>query len=145
MPNRAQWGGLAFISDQAADELRSVAVESSDILLNITGDSILRTCVVDPSVLPARVNQHVSIIRPLAEIPPRFLHLYLVRQEMKEFLLGFDTGGTRKAVTKGHLESVPVLVPPPSVLSTFKRITDPFYLTFRTSARHNPRISARRP
>ncbi len=122
-----RWDGLAFISDQAADELHGVTVEKSDILFNITGDSILRTCVVDPSVLPARVNQHVSIIRPAAEIPPRFLHLCLVRPQMKEFLLGFDTGGTRKAVTKGHLESVPVLVPPPSVLSRFKRITDPFY------------------
>ena len=35
--------------------------------LNITGASVARCCIVPEDVLPARVNQHVSIIRPIAE------------------------------------------------------------------------------
>ena len=50
------WGGLARITDEAADQLKSVTVQAGDVLLNITGASILRTCIVVPDVLPARVN-----------------------------------------------------------------------------------------
>ena len=121
------WGGIAYISDDAAHELRGVVVEPDDVLLNITGDSILRTCVVDPAVLPARVNQHVAIIRACPDVPHRYLHLYLVRPEMKHFLLGFDAGGTRKALTKGHLESIQVPLPPGPLLDIFRAVTDPLF------------------
>jgi len=121
------WDGLARITEETAEQLRNVTVEPNDILLNITGDSILRTCIVEPSVLPARVNQHVSIIRAVPEIPCRYLHLYLVQPQIKNLLLGFDTGGTRKAVTKGQLESVSVPVPSESVLLRFREITNPLY------------------
>ena len=56
--------GLAFISDDHAEALHNVEVLPEDVLLNITGDSVARVCQVDPLVLPARVNQHVAIIRP---------------------------------------------------------------------------------
>ena len=70
--------GLAFISDEHADALRHVEVFPNDVLLNITGDSVARVCQVDPQVLPARVNQHVTIIRPKPEeLDPRFLRYYL--------------------------------------------------------------------
>ena len=96
-------------------------------MLNITGDSILRTSIVDPGVLPARVNQHVAIIRAREGIPSRFLHLYLVQPSSKAILLGNDAGGSRAAVTKGHLEAFPVILPTPPVLSAFREVTTPWY------------------
>ena len=107
--------------------MRNVAVEVDDILINITGDSILRTCVVDPSVLPARVNQHVAIVRAADGIPPRFLHLYLAQPSTKAHLLGNDAGGSRPAITKGHLELLPVLLPSQPVLNAFKSLTEPWF------------------
>lgn len=124
---RFSWDGLARITEETAEQLRNVTVEPNDILLNITGDSILRTCVVEQAVLPARVNQHVVIIRALPEIPCYYLHFCLVQPQMKNLLLGFDTGGTRKAVTKGQLESVPILVPSESILLVFKKLTAPMF------------------
>ena len=121
------WDGLARITDDAANDLRNVTVQHNDILINITGDSILRTCVVTPEVLPARVNQHVAIIRACEPVPPRFIHQFLVRPETKDILLGFDSGGSRKAVTKGHLESLPILTPPQPVLGQFAALTEPFF------------------
>jgi type I restriction enzyme S subunit len=82
------WDGLARISDDAAAQLKGVEVHLEDVLLNITGASILRTCVVIPDVLPARVNQHVAIIRANDGIPPRYLHNHLLQQKTKDFLLG---------------------------------------------------------
>ena len=54
---------LAHISDEQAAKLDNVAIEENDVLLNITGASVARSCVVPNKILPARVNQHVCIIR----------------------------------------------------------------------------------
>jgi type I restriction enzyme, S subunit len=121
------WAGLARLTDKSAAELKNVEVMQHDVLLNITGDSILRTCVVDPAVLPARVNQHVAIIRAIKGIPPRFLHLYLVQESMKSILIGMSAGATRHAITKGHLESIDVLKPSAQVLASFEQFTTPWF------------------
>jgi type I restriction enzyme S subunit len=122
------WSGLARISNDAADQLKSVEVKPTDVLLNITGASILRTCVVIPDVLPARVNQHVAIIRANENIPSRYIHLHLLQRKTKEFLLGLNAGGSREAVTKVHIESVPIIRPSDAVLAAFKEITNSIYL-----------------
>jgi type I restriction enzyme S subunit len=121
------WSGLARLTEKSATELRNVEVLRNDVLINITGDSILRTCVVDPSVLPARVNQHVAIIRAREGIPPRYLHLYLVQDAMKSFLIGMSAGATRHAITKGHLECTDVLKPSAAVLAAFDKLTAPWF------------------
>ncbi|WP_222128511.1 restriction endonuclease subunit S [Cellulosimicrobium sp. TH-20] len=104
--------GLAFLSQEAAAALRGVTVETGDVLINITGDSILRTAVVPESVLPARVNQHVAIVRSNGRVDPGFLQKWLSLPLMKEYMLGHSSGGTRKAITKGHLQSFPIPLPP---------------------------------
>ena len=124
-----QWAGLARLTDKSATELRNVEVVHNDVLLNITGDSILRTCVVDPAVLPARVNQHVAIIRANKGIPPHYLHLYLVQSSMKSSLMGLSAGATRHAITKGHLESIDMVRPSSGVLAAFEQLTTPWFET----------------
>lgn len=121
------WDGLARISDEAAEQLGHVDVRPNDVLLNITGASILRTCVVPPDVLPARVNQHVAIIRAKPGVSARYLHLHLLRPETKAYLLGRNAGASREAVTKGHIESVPLLDPGPKLMAAFDRLVEPLY------------------
>jgi type I restriction enzyme S subunit len=121
------WNGLARITDGDAQKLRGVTVAEGDILINITGDSILRCCVVDPAALPARVNQHVAIIRTKPNISNRFVHQFLVMPRTKEILIGFDAGGSRAAVTKAHLEALPVLFPGEQILAAFQAITTPLF------------------
>jgi type I restriction enzyme S subunit len=105
--------GLAYIGEQHAAELANVEVLEGDVLLNITGDSVARACQVDPHVLPARVNQHVAIIRPSPEkLDPRFLRYFLVSPAMQTKLLSWaGSGGTRNALTKGMIESFDVPAP----------------------------------
>ena len=71
--NEFKYEDLAHITDDAADQLKSVQIQENDVLFNITGASIARCCVVPTDVLPARVNQHVSILRLKQEVLPRFL------------------------------------------------------------------------
>jgi type I restriction enzyme S subunit len=103
--------GLAFIDEDQANELRSVTVKENDILLNITGDSVARVCKVPKEVLPARVNQHVAIIRSNNQrVICDYLLYYLF--SIKEHLLSLsEIGGTRNALTKGMLEELNILLP----------------------------------
>jgi type I restriction enzyme S subunit len=105
--------GLAYIGEKHASELDGVEIQKDDVLLNITGDSVARACQVDPHVLPARVNQHVAIIRPDPErLDPRFLRYFLVSPDMQTKLLSWaGSGGTRNALTKGMIESFDVPAP----------------------------------
>ncbi len=106
--------GLAFIGEHHADELRNVEVFENDVLLNITGDSVARVCQVVPDVLPARVNQHVAIIRPdSVNLDAGYLRYCLVSPEMQTLLLSWaGSGGTRNALTKGMIESLEISIPP---------------------------------
>lgn len=104
--------GLAYISEDIAAGMASVALEKGDVLFNITGDSIMRTTTVPEWVLPARVNQHVAIVRPNGRVLPLFLQKWLSLPVMKSYMLGHSSGGTRKAITKGHLQSFPIPIPP---------------------------------
>ena len=105
--------GVVYITQAAADKLSNVEVQEKDILINITGDSVARTCLAPSEYLPARVNQHVAIIRPdPEEFDARFLRYFLVSPTQQELLLTIaSAGATRNALTKGHLESLEVCKP----------------------------------
>lgn len=105
--------GLAFINEEQASRLDNVKVEEGDVLLNITGDSVARVCQVPSNVLPARVNQHVSIIRPDKNILlPDYLKYYLLNPTYKNKLLSLAAvGATRNALTKGMIEELDLKIP----------------------------------
>jgi type I restriction enzyme, S subunit len=104
---------LAFIDEAQAKELNGVTLQEGDVLLNITGASVARCCVVPSEFLPARVNQHVSIIRPKKEIiDSRFLNLLLTSKPYKDQLLFTgEQGATRQAITKAQIEAFKINFP----------------------------------
>jgi type I restriction enzyme S subunit len=106
--------GLVHIDDAQAAELNGVEVRPCDVLLNITGDSVARCTQVDPVILPARVNQHVLIIRPRPDVlDPGFLRYALVAPAMQASLLVMaSAGATRNALTKNMIEDLAVEAPP---------------------------------
>lgn len=109
------YDGLAHITEDAAEKLNGVTVLKNDVLLNITGDSVARTCIVPESVLPARVNQHVAIVRPnQEEVNPLFLNYYLASPYMQSFMLGLAVGkgASRNAMTKDMIANFEVPCPP---------------------------------
>ena len=109
---------LAHITLQQAKTLDAVSVESRDVLLNITGVSVARCCMVPDSILPARVNQHVMIIRSSKIIYSYYL-LFLLYFS-KEKLLGISqSGSTREAITKSEIEKFTILVPSMETIRNF--------------------------
>ena len=117
--------GLAFISDAQAHGLRGAQLEPRDLFLNITGDVVTfgRACMVPDGVLPARVNQHVSIIRlDSKRADPDFVLSYLTHPAVKEYIEAFNAGGSRRAITKAHIESFVVPLPPMAVQSAISQV-----------------------
>ena len=105
------WDGLAYINDEQASKLNGVELEQNDVLLNITGDSVARACIVPDEALPARVNQHVAIIRGDQSIVLNDYILYYL-QFKKQYLLSLSQGGaTRNALTKGMIEELEIPLP----------------------------------
>jgi type I restriction enzyme S subunit len=110
-----KYSKLAFLDDAQAGELSNVKVQSRDVLLNITGASVARCTIVPEDVLPARVNQHVSIIRPIVDkLDADFLHYLLISKPYKDQLLktGEEGGSTRQAITKAQIQEFSVAYPP---------------------------------
>ncbi len=104
--------GLAFIDDEQAKKLKNVIVEKDDVLFNITGASVCRCCIVEEKYLPARVNQHVAIIRATKKVLPNYLHQILVSPRIKLQLLNIAKGATsREAITKQQLEDFKIPLP----------------------------------
>ncbi|MCK5591837.1 MAG: restriction endonuclease subunit S, partial [Candidatus Pacebacteria bacterium] len=105
--------GIVYIDKEAAEKLNNVTVEKDDVLINITGDSVARVCLAPAHFFPARVNQHVAIIRPNRdEYNPCFLRYYLITPQAQNELLSLaSSGATRNALTKGMLENIKVPKP----------------------------------
>ena len=112
--NSFDYSGLVFIDDEAAKKLKNVELKENDILLNITGDSVARCTMVPQRLLPARVNQHVCILRANNKIiHPFYLKSFLVNSKMQEIMLSLaQSGGTRAALTKGMIENFEIPIPP---------------------------------
>ncbi len=108
-----EYKDLAHISDEQAARLDNVTIEENDVLLNITGASVARSCVVPTEVLPARVNQHVCIIRCKECIIPEFLNKLLIDDNYQDLLWSIaGSGATREAITKQQVEGLQIIVPP---------------------------------
>ncbi len=117
--------GLAYINDEQAAKLSAVEVEPLDILLNITGASVGRCCIAPEHHLPARVNQHVMIIRMRSSAcGPHFALHTINSYRPKERLLriGRAGGSTREALTKDNVKQIQVQIPPEELRQSFESI-----------------------
>ena len=117
-----EYKDLAYISAKQAFEMKNVELIENDVLFNITGASVTRTCVVPNTILPARVNQHVAIIRCINEsLNPIFLNNLFLQDGFKYKLLNLARAGgaTREAITKQQLEDLNVILPPIEMQNQF--------------------------
>lgn len=116
---------MAFIDDTQASKLANVVVEPNDVLLNITGASVGRCCMVQDRHLPARVNQHVMIIRAAPDlIGPHFLLHAINSYQNKERLLSIARAGgaTREALTKDVVSEFQIVLPPGRLRKEFEDV-----------------------
>lgn len=119
--NRFEYKDLVYITDEQAEKLDNVTIEKKDVLLNITGASVARCCIVPEEILPARVNQHVSIIRCKEMLLPEFVCHMMTENNYQKQLWNIATSGgaTREAITKQQIEELVFIVPPMELQKKF--------------------------
>ncbi len=118
---RFEFSNLAYIDEAQAAELDNVTVATRDILLNITGASVARCCMVPSYLMPARVNQHVAIVRSdPGRADPHYVLDTINSDQNKQQLLALAQGGaTREALTKETIENFPIMLPPRPLLDKY--------------------------
>lgn len=116
------WKDLTYIDDEQAAKLNGVTLMKGDVLLNITGASVARSCILPDELAGGRVNQHVSIVRvDQTKMLPIILNMVLINDSYQRFLLNDSrmAGATREAITKEDLKSMKVPLPPLSLQQQF--------------------------
>src|SRR5690606_17289314 len=73
LDNKLSLKNSTYIPEEVNDGMKNSIVNPLDILLNITGASLGRSCVVPKNFTTGNVNQHVCIIRLNKNNDPYFL------------------------------------------------------------------------
>lgn len=112
---------LAYIDEKQAQKLDNVNIKENDVLINITGASVARCCIVPSDVIPARVNQHVSVLRCSDMVNSIFLCYQIINDSYQNLLkkIGTSGGATREAITKKQIEDLEVILPPIELQNKF--------------------------
>jgi type I restriction enzyme, S subunit len=96
-------------------------VESNDILLNITGASIGRSCIFPENIGEANVSQHVSILRLIDKRIVRYLHIHIISSFFQQMIMEKQIGVSREGLSMNRLKDFPIPLPP---LEEQKRIVE---------------------
>ena len=102
---------IAYISEEIHEDMNATKVFAGDVLLNITGASIGRCCVVPDDVREANVNQHVCIVRPGAKIYSGFLSAYLSSHVGQTQIFLAEKGISREGLNFEQLSLFKVTLP----------------------------------
>ncbi len=141
-----EFSNLAFINAEQAAQLNNVVVEARDVLLNITGASVARCSMVPSYILPARVNQHVAIVRADPRcMDPYYLLDTINNDQNKQKLLGLSQGGaTREALTKDTISNFLILLPPRELVFKYGQVAGPLHAQRDTLTRQIQNLSRTR-
>lgn len=110
--NQLLLDGISHIPFRIHEDMKGTKVFSSDILLNITGASIGRSCVVPDGFEEGNVNQHVCIIRLKQGIDKNYIQLFLSSRSGQKTILRVQVGGNREGLTRSGVQSILVPLPP---------------------------------
>ena len=103
---------VAYISEEQHEKMKGTWVYPNDILLNITGASIGRSCVVPQNVKTANVNQHVCIIRLKNSANSEYVCNVILSDEFQKQIELLSVGGGRQGLNFQQIASMQIVLPP---------------------------------
>ena len=103
---------VAYISETIHKQMSGTHVQDGDILLNITGASIGRSCVVPEHLGRANVSQHVSIIRLVDKRLRFFIHLCIISPYVQDSIMQSQVGISREGLSMRNLKEFLLPIPP---------------------------------
>ncbi|MEQ6171109.1 restriction endonuclease subunit S [Acinetobacter baumannii] len=101
---------VAYIPESTHAKMSGSKVLPNDILLNITGASIGRSCVVPETFSEGNVNQHVCIIRTPND-DPIFVQSFLSSENGQNHIQSKQVGGGREGLNFQAIRSIDFEMP----------------------------------
>ena len=102
-----------YIPEEINNTMKNSVVKANDILLNITGASLGRSCVVPNDFIIGNVNQHVCIIRlNKEESNPRFVQPILSSTKGQNIFISLQTGSGREGLNFESIKGIEISFPP---------------------------------
>lgn len=105
---------VAFISNEIDEEMRGSRMKENDVLLNITGASIGRSCHVSQEIGAANVNQHVCIIRALVREYGSWIARLMASHVAQSQIDYFQNGAGREGLNFEQIGNMVFAFPPPA-------------------------------
>lgn len=109
--NELNLDGIKFINESLNSKMSGTIVKKGDLLLNITGASIGRSCVVPNSFEVGNVNQHVCIIRLKDWHNPYFYQPYIASDRGQQMILSTQVGGGREGLNFQSIRAFEIWAP----------------------------------
>lgn len=103
---------VSFISSSTHQEMMNSQVKSGDIVFNITGASIARTCIVPESIKTANISQHIALLKLKNSNETKFISYYLQSQFVKDYVYLTQSGASKEAFNHGQMKCIPLALPP---------------------------------
>ncbi len=97
--NKLSYENSTYIPKEINDTMKNSVVLPKDILLNITGASLGRSCVVPEDFTTGNVNQHVCIVRLNENNDPNFIQPFFASENGQNFFTSLQTGSGREGLT----------------------------------------------
>jgi type I restriction enzyme S subunit len=98
LDSKLSFENSTYITDSINNTMKNSVVISNDILLNITGASLGRSCVVPINFTTGNVNQHVCIIRLNKENEPAFVQPIFASEKGQNIFTSLQTGSGREGL-----------------------------------------------
>ena len=118
---------VVYIDSTTHRRMSATAVRKADLLLNITGGSIGRCCLVSYELGEANVSQHVAIIRVAIDGLQRYMHWLIRSPYFQTRVFEEQTGAGRGGLPKYKMDRIPIPLPPIDeqhrIVATIEKLT----------------------
>ena len=102
---------VSHIDEETHKKMRNSQLRPFDVLLNITGASIGRTCIVPENLTEANINQHILYIRTHKRWV-NYLSNYLKTHSVKEYINSIQAGSSKEGLNMNQTLCISYPFPP---------------------------------
>ncbi|PWS39471.1 hypothetical protein DKT74_38220 [Streptomyces sp. ZEA17I] len=97
---------------EKAGQLNCTLLAPGDVLIARMPDPLGRACLYPGENRPAATVVDVCIVRPSSNVHPRWLMYFINSPQFRERLKPFESGSTRKRISRKNLAKIRISVPP---------------------------------
>ena len=96
---------VSFITEEVHNKMKNSQLKPLDILINITGASIGRTCIFPVTIKTANINQHIIYLR-IKKKKVDYLSYYLKSNTIQEYIMNIQAGTSKEALNMSQILNI---------------------------------------